>query len=78
MTEVENMEKQLLQLETFVELTAFITASGGTATDIDGYAWRGLYSLARKNPQVRAHLEGLALAGRDQLGSSALDILLTK
>ncbi len=96
MTEVEKMEKQLLQLETFWELSSFITASVGTdignrvlrrliwdtsytgrpltdasmaSLDACGCSkcstaatWRDLYVLARKNPQVRAHLEELVLS----------------
>ena len=62
MTEVENMEKQLMQLETFAELVAFIEASADLFPgDLDGAAWAALYKLARKNPQVRAHVEGLVL-----------------
>jgi len=79
-TEVENMEKQLLQLETFWELSSFITASIGTDPESLEVGVRSdLYTLALKNPQVKAHLQGLIDAVR---GSAAhrptLDILLTK
>jgi len=64
---VENMEKQLLQLETFWEFIAFIMGAQ-TADPIDGEAftdsgelpnWTTLYNTARKNPEIQTHIEEL-------------------
>ncbi len=71
MSKVENMEKQILRLATFGEFIAFLLGAQ-TADPIDGEAfadsgelpdWTTLYNLARKNPEVQAHIEELCKQG---------------